>query len=421
MNPPAATYLVDSYRFSWPDDGIEVMCDRIHEEKDGLKCEMSVTTSRTPFAGLLREGRFNLSAPATRSQWVKALEDRMPNDDWYAIIEAVCSLSTRRWRDGDPIIDLAQVVPRTGMPYLIHPFVVEGAASVLFAEGGTGKSLFALALGLSVATGEPVLGVDAGRLGPVLYLDWEWDEETHAERLRAICKGAGIEVPVGMMHYRHEMASVWEAAPTLRRRIAELGVVFVIVDSLGMARGGEPESADLTLKTFSALRTFGVPVLCIDHVAKNATDKKHSFGSVYTTNAARMTWRAEAVKEEGANKISIGLTNQKANGRYQKPRGYSIEIDADEDERLISIVFTQTDMKEMPGFSKALTLRDHISAILRASQKPMAIESIHEVLRLDGIRTSVDAVRTTLNRNKGMFARGSEGWGMLSTYVPMEA
>lgn len=415
MKPPAATYLLDSYRFSWAEDEVEFLCDRINEERDGLKCELTISTSRAPYAGMLREGRFNLSSATTRTQWVNAVDQRMSGPDWYGMFEAVCTLTRRRWRDGEPVVDLANVTPRSGLPYLLLPFVVEGGASILFAEGGAGKSMLALAMATSVATGEEILpNVIPTRTGPVLYLDWEWDAETHAERLRAICEGAGIETPTNLVHYRHEMASVWEAAPTIRRRIAELGAVFVVVDSLGFARGGEPESADLTLKTFASFRTFGVPVLALDHVAKNATDKKYSFGSVYTTNAARITWRLEAVKEEGAAVTSLGLTNQKSNGRFQKPRGFEQVTETDDDDKLLAVFFRETDVRDVPGLTKSLTLRDQIKAVMKANVGAMKPADILSCLEAEGSRASLDSVRVTLNRNTRTFVRHGEGWGLLA-------
>ena len=417
MNPPLVTYLLDSYRFSWKEEQVDVIADRLHQERDGLKCELTVTTSRAPMAGLLRQGNFNISSPSTRSQWEKALDQRMPDVDWYAAMEMICALTLKRWRDGEPVIDLASVEGRNGVPFLLPPFIVDGAATVLFAEGGTGKSLLALAMGISIATGFEVLDAVPTRLGPVLYLDWEWDKESHAERFKAICAGLGIAPPAGLVHYRHEVAPVWEAAPAIRRVIAELGVVFVVIDSLGFARGGEPESADLTLKTFAALRTFGVPVLCLDHVAKNATDKRFSFGSVYTTNAARMTWRADAVKTEGESRIRVGLSNQKANGRFQKPRGFQIEMDIDTDDKLLSVVFTPTSIEEIPGLSKALPLADRIEAILMANRGQLDLGGILSCLEAEGGGTTTkESVRVTLYRHSQRFVRLGNDWGVLSRH-----
>ena len=393
-----------------------MLVDRLHEEKDGLKCEMTVSTSIAPVAGQLREGNFNLSSTTTRTQWQKSLAERL-DIDWYAILEQVCTLTRKRWREGEPVVDLATVAPRAGVPFLLPPFVVEGAASILFAEGGTGKSMLALAMAVSVATSEPILNVYPTRAGPVLYLDWEWDAESHAERLRAICRGAGIDLPKGMIHYRHEMASVWEAASNIRRQVAEKQCVMVVIDSLGFARGGEPESADLTLKTFAALRTLGVPVLVLDHVAKNATDKKFSFGSIYTTNAARITWRADAVKEEGKNKIIIGLSNQKANGRFQKPLGFTMQMDIDDDDKLIEVHFTPTDPGDVPGLTKSLALRDQIGNVLKASMYPMAPAGIATALAAEGSNVSTDVIRTILHRNADRFIKVDDKWAMRAQRV----
>lgn len=417
MNPPQVTYLMDSYRFSWKEEGVDIIADLLHQERDGLKCELTVTTSRAPHAGLLRQGNFNVSSATTRSQWEKALSQRMPDVDWYAAMEMLCALTLKRWRDGEPVVDLSYIEPRSSVPFLLPPFVVDGAATVLFAEGGTGKSLLALAMGVSIATGYELLGSAATRIGPVLYLDWEWDAQSHAERLQAICAGVGIERPAGLIHYRHEVAPIWEAAPAIRRCIAELGIVFVVIDSLGFARGGEPESADLTLKTFAALRTFGVPVLCLDHVAKNATDKKYSFGSVYTTNAARMTWRADAVKSEGETMIKVGLSNQKANGRYQRPRGYQIDMDIDAEDRLLAVRFTPTSIEGVPGLSKALPLADHIEAILLANRGQLSIEGIMDCLDVEGVSTTKESVRVTLYRHSTRFVKLGNEWGVLARHA----
>ena len=409
---------MDSYRFSWMEEQVDIIADRLHQEKDGLKCELTVSTSRAPVAGLLRQGNFNVSSPVTRSQWEKALDQRLPDVDWYGAMEQLCALSLKRWRDGEPVQDLATVECRSGVPFLLPPFVVEGATTVLFAEGGTGKSLIALAMGVSIATGIDILDSTATRLGPVLYLDWEWDAESHAERLKAICAGVDIAPPVNLIHYRHEVAPIWEAAPAIRRIIAELGIVFVVIDSLGFARGGEPESADLTLKTFAALRTFGVPILCLDHVAKNSVDKRYSFGSVYTTNAARMTWRADAVKTEGESRIKIGMSNQKANGRFQKPRGFQIDMEIDTDDKLLSAVFTPTDIRDVPGLSKALPLVDHIEAILLANRGHMDIEGILQCLDAEGASTTKESVRVTLYRHSTRFVKHGNEWACLSKVAP---
>lgn len=415
MNAAQATYLADTYRYSWPEEGIEVLVDRMTESHSDLVCEMTVRTAR-PFPGLLRQAKFNLSSTRTRNEWVKALNERGLEVDWYAAIEQACTLSLRRWREGAAFIDLSTVAPREDDAYLLKPYVIEGASSGVFADGGTGKSLFALACGLTIATGEDVFGVQTSRVCPVLYLDWEWDEEAHAERLEALCLGAGIAKPEGMIWYRREFASINESAPNIRRFIAEKGIGFVVVDSLGFARGGEPESAELTIKTFASIRSFGVPTLFVDHIAKHATDKQHSFGSVYTRNSARLMWRIDAEEQEtNDGPKRLGLVNTKWNRRFQKPRGLMLTTETDEAERLVAARFQ--DCEPPLRTIRAGGIKDVAEAVLRQNPDGLSLKDLRTVLELEGVKVTENVLGATLGKkvNKNLFSYTSGVWKLIQT------
>jgi hypothetical protein len=256
------------------------------------------------------------------------------------------------------------------------------------------------------------------RFGPVIYWDWEWGEESHAERVQAICAGSGFEMPEGVLFYQHEMASVMEAAPRMRKRVAETGAVFVVVDSLGFARGGDANSQELTVRMFSAFRTLGVPVLAIDHVTKSKEDKTptHSFGSAYTFNAARLMWRMDTAKEEGKNDFYCALVNTKTNRKYQKPRGLKVLVATDEDERLLTVNFETTDINDIPGLNKALSLRDQIRAVIEQNGgRLLSAADIARCMEAEGSNTNEAVVRALLNRHKDTFIRVGGGWGLLSS------
>lgn len=413
ITEPSVTYLVDSYRFLWEPLGVDIMLDRLAEEKDGLKCEATIMLDYPPVNGLVRQGRFNLSSTRTRSEWINVLRREYEALPWHDIFEAVCALSLKRWRDGSPTIDLASVTERPGVPYLIDPFVVEGESSLIFGDGGSGKSLLAMAIAVTVATGEPILGIDPKFVGPVMYLDWEWDEYEHSDRLRAICHGAGIDVPYGMIHYRREYASLSEGASTIRREIAARGVRFVVCDSLGFARGGEPESADVTLKTFAAARTFGVPRLFIDHIPKDAKDKRYSFGSVYTRNAVRASWRIDAAKSVDGRKTAMGLSQAKENLGWEAPRGLTMGVEVSEFKRLTSVTFIPTDYHGLPVTAKR-TLKDQIRDVLFNADGPMEGSDVWKVLVKAGVNTTEASVKTALSTNRNMFESTKQGYKILS-------
>jgi hypothetical protein len=401
LTKPTATYLGDTYRFQWEQEGIEIVLDRIAEDgKAGPKGELTISLARPGMNGHLHgPTRFNLTAATTRAQLVKTMNERLPDVAWYDIFEQLCHHSLKRWRDGNPILDLTCIAPRERPRFVVEPFIEEGGVSILFADGNTGKSTLALALGASVATGRSILSVTPNVHCPVLYLDWEADPESHAERLRAI---AGDDIAPDMMHYRREVASLAEGAPTLRRRIGELGIGLVIIDSLGAARGGEPENADTTIRMFNAIRSLEIPALCIDHVAKNAIDKNKPFGSVYSYNLARLVWRMDKTQQEDDEHSTVALTNTKNNnGKVHRQRGFKVSFSNDELGRVTAIEYDPCDVRDVPEFVSKLTEREQIISVLQANRQPMTASEITLALEADGSRIPDSHVRPVLNRYLG--------------------
>lgn len=424
MQKPAATYLPDSYRFNWPDDGVQIVIDRIREDRsDGLRGDLIVESSRPPSPGLLlAPTNIGLTQPTWRNTVSKALSDREPSLDWRGALEQVVYLTSQRWRQGEGVVDFRDFIPGERPRWLLRPYIERGNASVLFAMGGTGKSLFAMACAVSVASGHPILGVDPDDSGPVLYLDWESDAETHFRRMMAICRGVGIDDDIPPVHYRRQYASLYESAPDLRRLVAEIGAVLVVVDSFGAARGGEPESADTTIKGFNAARSLGVSTMFIDHVTKAADEPDKPFGSVYTHNLARLSWGMVGADKD--DYTSIALINHKSNnGRRGGRYGFNVYLDQDEDEQPWSIRYNPTDVTKIRELAGKVSVKDSAIAVLKDYNRAMSIEDLLEALRVDmGQRapTNEAALRATLNKYKDVFTQAEipgtrrMAWALLS-------
>lgn len=424
MNRPSVTYLPDSYRFVWGDDGIQIVVDRLREDRsDGLRADIIVESSRPPSPGLLlAPTNVGLSQPTWRSTVSKSLLEREPALDWRGALEQVVYLTSQRWRQGEGVVDFRSFIPGERPRWLLRPYIEHGNASVLFAMGGTGKSLFAMALAVSIASGQPILGIEPDDVGPVLYLDWESDAETHFRRMMAICRGAGIDDVVPPVHYRRQYASLYESAPDLRRLVAEIGAKMVIVDSFGAARGGEPESADTTIKGFNAARSLGVSSLFVDHVTKAADEPDKPFGSIYTHNLARLSWGMVAA-EQGDHQAIAVINHKSNNGRRGGRYGFNVYLDQDEDEQPWSIRYIPTDVTKMRDLAGKVSVRDATVAIMREYNRVMVVEDLLEALRVDmGGRapTNEGALRAMLNKHKDLFTQveltGSRrsGWGLLS-------
>ena len=365
---PDLDVVGDVYRLTWP-CRIEAELDRFSEHDDTLKAEVTIRSSRPPRTGLLHSARFDLMSTRTRGDLARALAQRDPDLDWGALIEGMCFLVRERYRAGEPAVDLREDLERPLQRWLVEPFVEHEGATVLFADGGTGKSFIALAIAITASSDGSVIGKRHGEPRPTLYLDWETSAGTAQERMDAIRAGTGIrERPP--IFYRRMSTSLMEGAANLRHEVAERGIGLVVVDSLGYARAGEPESADMTIRLFNAARSLGVPWLGVDHVTKaSGNDSTRPFGSTYTHNGARITWSADKAQDEGADALTISLTNRKRNNGRLLPRlGFRLEflnVKVDDDiEVLREVRFRRADLTAVPGLAEKLPIKQRIVAEL---------------------------------------------------------
>jgi hypothetical protein len=362
---PELRVVGDVYRLAWPCQ-IEAELDRFSEHDDALSAEVTFRSARPPRAGLLHSARFNLMSTQARTTLARALTKRDEDLDWDALVEGMCFVVRERYRTGEPAVDLREDLVRPDRRWLVEPFVEHEGATVIFADGGTGKSLLALAIAVTVSSDTAVLGRRHAEPRPVLYADWEASALVAQERLDAILAGAEIHERPPIL-YRRMSASLVESAANLRREVAEQGIGLVIVDSLGAARAGEPESADVTIRMFNAARSLGVPWIGVDHVTKSSgNDATRPFGSTFTHNLARLTWSADKAQEEGEDVLVISLTNRKRNNGRLLPRlGFRLEFVSGSVDELLEVRFRRTDLADVPGLAEKGSLRDRILAELR--------------------------------------------------------
>lgn len=405
------------YTFVWQDEHVRAVLERFGEARGEIWTELTIDRlddSFLPQWRLYGPAKFNLLGATIRVAPELREVDAV---DWTSLLTQVRAMAVKQYREGSALIDLSTVELSAEVPrFLLPPFVDEHGVSVLVADGGAGKSITALAMAVSVATATPVFGEHPNGLGPVAYLDWEADEATHAERLRAICAGIDIPVPVSSIHYQRMVSSLPEAVASLRKRILDAGARMVVVDSIGMARGGAPESAEETIKLFRALRSISVPVLAIDHVSKEA--KRNSgagfdpIGSIYTRNSARLVWAMEGKQFEGSADTVILFRNMKANfGGKERQRSYRYQFTEGPGGRLVAVSFTPVDWRDTEEFQDRIPVKDRILRTLRDGR--MDVESIAAA-----VEASADQVRARVNELKrsGYAMRFSDGtWGLLAT------
>lgn len=406
MDKPAATYQEDFYRFDWADIAVSATLERFVEERTDVRCELTVSSSHPTRGGQLYFGRLLLLGPGARRDVVNHLVRRDESIDWQGVLEQICTLALRRYREGEPAIDLWSADLGGVGRYLLRPFVFDDALNIVYGSGDSGKSLFCLAIALAVASGEEVAGMVAERTGPVLYLDWEDSPQTHQERLRGLASGTGVHLGEGAVIYRRMAASLKESAREIRKDIGRHRVAMVIVDSIGMACGGDPSDASAIIQTMVAARSFGVPVVGIHHISKDAKDKSNPYGSVYATNEARMSWFVEA--ERANNQLSSVLTNYKANrGARHERQAFRFTFTEDEREAIeridvTSLTFGQS--REVGDSGQKWKIAQFL-----VTGGPATVSAVAAAVEIPKA-----TVRAILNRHKDLFLKMGENWASVT-------
>ena len=394
----------DHYRLTWPaPDHVMLDYDLLRQERSGdVTGEVTVRLEAPGLRDHLHQARVTLTGTRSRAELANQLAKRLAGPDWPGIVEASSILVLRAYRAGAPAILLRDAVEPIGARELVPPLVLADLPVVINGDGGTGKSMLALALGVMVQTGQPIItGLETRARRNVALLDWEMSPWEHRERLRAI-----TGEPMPDLVYVPCLRPLREEVDRLRRIARDRGIGYWIVDSAAPACGGEPESAEVALAFFGALRALGGGSLIVAHVTKNGDDGK-PFGSAFWSNLARSTWYVRKQQEAESDVLNVGLFNRKANtSRLHAPLGLELRFRAER------IEIHTTDVADTPELANALPVRARMLALLRTGARTQV--DIAEALDVD-----LEAVRKATARGEGRsFVRvpGPDGiyrWGLI--------
>jgi len=401
VSKPTIKSVGNVYTFEWKPEDITVKVDRLADKSDGVTGEALVMKG----AGHLYHARINLLSAHSKQIMANELKKRVNGLDWQTVIEQAFLLTLREYRKGEPAIKLGNLPKRDRPRYRLYPFLLEEEMTVLYGYGGNGKSKFAQLLALTIQTGQPILGMRPLQ-GNVLICDWETSAYTVNEWITALKVGIGIESDA-MPMYRFCYRGLADDIVEIQRIVLEHDIKLIIIDSVGIAIGGDAESQDMTRQYFSALRSLKISSLSIDHKPKKGNS---IYGSVYKTNIPRATFEIRGQQPPGSNYMDIGIYHRKANDvPLIKPVGYHIEFEGDE-ESTNSATYTKQDIIDIPELVDGLSKRQQLVEILKHG----ALE-VREIA--EGINSTDAVVRTLLNRNKQTFVK-AEGnkWGLLTNY-----
>lgn len=385
------------YRLAVPELMTEIAIDRITRKSDGVHgdlvvmCGLPGTKSAD---GHIHQARFNLSSSTARGSLAKVLEGRAkaPEVDWFDLLEDLCRRVMGAEREGDPIEKVGALPVPLAEEYRLTPMLPKGQTTILYGDGGTGKSTIAVAVGVSIQEGVAVVPGWVPRQAPVLYLDWEAGREALNRRVRGVAMGAHIPrvVTIDYLNCRRR-GPLHAFAEDIARAVDREGYGLVVVDSVGMASGTGGDGGDANetaIRLFTAFGYLGTTVLAIDHINRTDADlpskRSRPYGSVYKSNLARMTFELRR-SEDGT---SLGIYHTKANDA-EKMAPQSLQVTHADDG---SIVYDRASFLSL-DLTASLNKTERIANLL--TQGPLDADDI--AIELDDTKRNIAALLYKFN------------------------
>jgi len=201
--------------------------------------------------------------------------------------------------------------------WLLNKAIPLNFPSLIYADGGQGKSYLGLLLGTQAALGSKSFAnlKFQDKESKVLILDFELDINEITRRAYQIANGLDLLKPPQNLFYKALSISLPKFLPTLKQIIKKHKIDFLIIDSLG-AGGLDPEKPMSVIEMLTEIKNLGITSLLIDHQSKMQSqdnyNSKTPFGSVYKTNLVRSVFQLSPIKkiERG---VSLMLNHKKSN------------------------------------------------------------------------------------------------------------
>ena len=151
--------------------------------------------------------------------------------------------------------------------YLLQPFIAKGQPTILYGDAFSAQSLIATIMGVTVATSWADSPIASGVLPPpvnVLYLDWEVDRIYFLLECQRIYNEGDASFP--SIYYKECCQPLskdnWEIREIFDT-VLSCNIGLVIINSLGMATGGDCSNVNNLLSCCAVINSMGISSLIV--------------------------------------------------------------------------------------------------------------------------------------------------------------
>lgn len=393
------------------DMGVSVNFAHVRKRFNRIDCMIEVNHSQVGVA--YGPVAFDMTSMSKRREAIDALRKAMLQADyWHSVIDLACRIAIKAQDDPGDFVELGSVkYDPAAREWLVEGFLPKRQPSIIYADGGTGKSMVALATAMSIAANIPIIdGISLpSDTGGVLYLDWETDEIELHERMLSITRGLKNDlVPEDFpITYMRCTAPLEALEGKVKQWVDANAGAFVVIDSLIPALDGDANDSETARRFMNTLRSLNCTSLILSHTSKEG----RLFGSSFWWNLARNVWELKKEQAVGDTYTDLGFVHQKSNNSHkQKTIGVRMKIEDGETS------FTKIDVLDTRGaIAASVGVKTRIASLLKGSGALTVDEIVQELHTADSPVTK-QAVSMALSRN--MYDKKTNT-GMFITIIPL--
>lgn len=225
--------------------------------------------------------------------------------------------------------------PRAPLTYYVDGVLPAGSLSMLYGAPGSLKTMLALDMLVSVASGQSWLppirngtghGIKTERV-PVLHVDYDSGERVLQERIEALARARNITDPQNVPLYLESFGRPWlmagepDSVHGLAEAIKARGVRLVVIDNLGTITGGIDENTSGMVPVLGNLRELaedtGAAVVLIHHerkgtVSSNTGGRHGESVRGHSSILAALDAALLVEREAGSNIITVRSTKTRS-------------------------------------------------------------------------------------------------------------
>jgi len=393
---PTVTDETNGYSFAWPEHNISINASRIqvHRSDGHVSGEIFVQAKNGQgnYITIYPPTSYNFSADRTRKELSKSLSVKNPELDWSEIVDQLCFGVQERARKGEAVIELSTLGDIKPPEYILYPLIVKNYPNVIFGDPSSSKSTIAVILSQVVML--PWHDNPMGLVAPrkpvrVLYLDWETDADTIQWQTTMLQRSIE-EAEILFLNYRQCSQPLANDTEQIKLHIRDTKSDLIIIDSLGLATGGELKETQPALGFYAALRSLKTTSLILAHNSKDRESKTRSiYGNQFFSAQSRNIWEVRKNQDADSSELDIALFHRKPPpfSGLHKPLGFKIVFD--NKDGIMNI--HQSDPKDVGEFIEQMGWKERIKDALKDG--PMTNKELCKELSTNSANIAVNLTR----------------------------